>query len=387
MRGPLLALFAWIGLALAAPPASAQVPSAEISARIGDLGAVLQGQGDPAELFTRAFLDQVSADQVRTIARQLAGQYGAYRGAPRIVPASQYAATFDLEYERARVHMNVSLDPQPPHRINGWFITGADVHGDTLAAVMSEVAALPGTTSAAVVRLGDGAPAVVAGTTPDRPLAIGSTFKLFMLAELSRQIRAGQRHWSDVVPIDRRSVPSGMLQTWPRGAPVTLHTLAALMISISDNSAADMLLHILGRENVERMTATIGLAEPDRNRPFLSTLELFAIKTGPDSGLAAWRAADEAGRRRLLAGEIARADADQVDLSRLAGQPDRARHRMVCLGRRYRAGDGLAAAQRRCRDARDPRHRAGPARAACAPASPMSASRTATSPGCSTIAG
>ena len=34
----------------------------------------------------------------------------------------------------------------------------------------------------------------------------------------------------------------------------------SLMISISDNSATDMLLHTLGRENVERMMATIGVA-------------------------------------------------------------------------------------------------------------------------------
>ncbi len=41
-----------------------------------------------------------------------------------------------------------------------------------------------------------------------RPLAIGSTFKLFLLAELSRSIHAGERKWTDVVPLDRRSLPS-----------------------------------------------------------------------------------------------------------------------------------------------------------------------------------
>ena len=65
---------------------------------------------------------------------------------------------------------------------------------------------MPGQTSFAVARLGDGAPALTAGLEPDRPLAIGSTFKLFILAELSRQVRAGQRRWSDVVPLDRRSI-------------------------------------------------------------------------------------------------------------------------------------------------------------------------------------
>ena len=83
---------------------------------------------------------------------------------------------------------------------------------------------------------------------------------------------------------------------WPRGAPVTLHTLAALMISQSDNTATDMLLHPLGRENVERMMAAIGVAAPARNRPLLSTLELSAIKTAPDAG-AQRLAAGRRGRR------------------------------------------------------------------------------------------
>src|SRR6185436_9794365 len=141
------------------------------------------------------------------------------------------------------------------------------------------------------------APAMLASLEPEQPLAIGSAFKLFILAELNRQIGAGQRHWSDVVTLDRRSIPSGSLQTWPPGSPMTLHTLAALMISVSDNTAADMLLHTLGRENVERMMTTLGISNAARNLPLLSTLEMTAIKTGPAPAFNAWRQADEAGRR------------------------------------------------------------------------------------------
>src|SRR6185436_20311127 len=132
------------------------------------------------------------------------------------------------------------------------------------------------------------APAMLASLEPEQPLAIGSAFKLFILAELNRQIGAGQRHWSDVVALDRRSIPSGTLQTWPPGSPVTLHTLAALMISVSDNSAADMLLHLLGRENVERMMGTLGVSSAARNRPLISTVEMGAIKTGPAPSVNAW---------------------------------------------------------------------------------------------------
>ena len=93
------------------------------------------------------------------------------------------------------------------------------------------------------------------------------------------------------------------------------------MISVSDNTAADMLLHTLGRDNVERMMATIGVADPARNRPFLSTLELSAIKTAPAPALNLWRQADEAGRRRLLATTYAAPTPARIDVARFTGNP------------------------------------------------------------------
>jgi beta-lactamase class A len=308
-------------LILAAAPAPAQETPPALRARADQLVTLLRGQGDPAETFTAAFLAQVPPAQLRAIGRQLAGQYGAVRGVARIAPLSASGAAVDFEYERATVHMSISIETGAPNRINGLFVTGADLRGDTLAAVIAEVRALPGEVGMAVARLGEGPPTILAGIEPDRPLGIGSAFKLFILAELSRQVRAGQRRWSDVVPLDRRSIPTGVLQTWPGGAPVTLHTLAAQMISVSDNTATDVLLHALGRESVERMMTLIGVGAAARNRPLISTLEMAAIKTGPEAGLAAWRAADEAGRRALLARDYGAIDASRIDISRFAGNP------------------------------------------------------------------
>jgi len=316
LRKLLFVLLVWMAF-----PALAQEPSPALRSRSEQLVILLRGQGDPAQTFTAAFLAQVPPAQVRAIAQALAGQYGAVRGVARIAPASALGGAVDMDFERATVHLSVSLEPQAPFLINGLFVTGADVRGDTLAAVIGEVRALPGAASVAVARLVDGPPAILAGLEPDRPLGIGSGFKLFILAELSRQIRAGRRHWSDVVALDRRSIPTGVLQSWPAGSPVTLHTLAAQMISVSDNSAADTLLATLGRENVERMMATLGVAAAARNRPLISTLEMAAIKTGPEAGLQAWRAADEAGRRALLARDYGAIDASRIDIGRFAGNP------------------------------------------------------------------
>ena len=143
------------------------------------------------------------------------------------------------------------------------------------------------------------------------------------LGELSRQVQAGQRHWSDVVNVDRSSIGGGTVAGFPRGAPITLHTLASLMISISDNTATDILLHVVGRENVERMMAAMGVRDPARNRPLLSTLELGLLKAAPATSLALWQQADEATRRQILANDYAATDASRIDIALFAGNPVR----------------------------------------------------------------
>jgi beta-lactamase class A len=317
MKRMILALLIWLGLCA---PALAQEASPALRSRADQVVALLRGQGDPADLFTSAFLAQVPPAQVRTIAQQVVAQYGAVRGIERLDAGSPQSGVIHVGLERAVLNVQIVVEPQAPNRIASLLITGADMRADSLAAIIAEIRALPGAKSVAIARL-DGAPQILAALEPERPLAIGSAFKLFILAELNRQIAAGRRHWADVVALDRRSIPSGTLQSWPQGSPLTLHTLAALMISVSDNTAADMLLHTLGRENVEHMMATLGVADAARNRPLLSTLELSAIKTGPAASLAAWQQADEAGRRHMLARDYANVDASRIDIARFTGNP------------------------------------------------------------------
>jgi beta-lactamase class A len=311
----------FILLALLAVPAAAQRPSAALRSGGERIVALLKGEAAPADVLTPAFLAQVPDEQVRAITAQFIAQYGPVRGLARIDAASAQSGTIHVDYERATIHMDLVVEAQPPFRISGLLLTGADVRGDSMAAVAAEIRALPGHASFAVARLGGPAPVLTATVEPERALAIGSAFKLWILAELSRQVRAGERRWSDVVPIDRRSIPGGTLYGWPRGAPVTLHTLASLMISISDNSATDVLLHVVGRQAVERMMARIGVAAAARNRPLLSTLEVSAIKTGPDAARDRWLRAGEAERRRILAVDYADLDPARVDISRFAGPP------------------------------------------------------------------
>ena len=108
----------------------------------------------------------------------------------------------------------------------------------------------------------------------DQALAVASAFKLGVLRVLLDDIRAGRRDWADVVRLEARhlSLPTGVLQDFPVGSPLTLHTLAAAMIAQSDNTATDVLMDVLGRD---RVAEALGL-------PFvLTTREMFSLKADP----------------------------------------------------------------------------------------------------------
>ncbi len=309
-----------LAAAMLSGPASAQSGNDSVEGVGRNLVELFNGRGKPDQLFTAEFLAQVPAAQVEAIAASLRDQLGAARSAEIVERQGLLAGSVRVRFERGSALMRVALEPELPNRLRGLLITGTERSDDSLAAIAAELRAFPGSTALTVTRLGDAAPVPIAANEPDRRLAIGSAFKLFVLAELSRQVRAGERRWSDVVPLAHKSLPSGFLQDWPEAAPMTLHSLAALMISQSDNSATDTLLHLAGRERIETLLPTLGVS-PQRNRPFLSTREAFLLKGGDPAVTARWLAADEAGRRRLLP-DLAAADLAKVDVPRLNTRPN-----------------------------------------------------------------
>lgn len=307
-------------LGFAAGPLEAAEPSAALTGRANELVALLNGQSPPERLFSPAFLAQIPPAQVAAIAGQLKSSYGAAKAVARIEASDSTSGSVFVAFERATVRMKMALDPKPPHLVAGLLVVGAESSAADVPALFGEIVGLPGEVSLEAARLEESGPANFLTQKAERPLAIGSAFKLFVLAELVRQVKAGERRWSDVVPLGEPSLPSGLLQDWPKGSPITLHSLAVLMISRSDNSAADTLLGLLGRDKVEALLPALGVKAPERNRPFLSTREAFVLKLGDPALLARWKSADEAGRRALLPA-LAEADTSRLDPARLAGGP------------------------------------------------------------------
>ncbi|GAA4911879.1 hypothetical protein GCM10023334_011090 [Nonomuraea thailandensis] len=117
--------------------------------------------------------------------------------------------------------------------------------------------------------------AVAAGER--RPL--GSMIKLYVLGAVAERVKSGALRWDTRLTItpELKSLPSGVLQDRPDGSRVTVLEAARLMISISDNTATDLLIHKVGRKAVERTMREWGVRDA-RNVPLLTTRELFALK-------------------------------------------------------------------------------------------------------------
>jgi len=146
-------------------------------------------------------------------------------------------------------------------------------------------------------------------TNPHTVLAISSLFKLYVLGALATQIEQGDLSWDQELTVTEalKSLPSGVTQTEPVGTTLTIEELSRRMISISDNTATDILIDAVSRAACEEALVTQGNSVPDRNTPFMTTREMFILKLGGDPDiLQRYAVKDEAGRREILA-EIAAA--------------------------------------------------------------------------------
>ncbi|MDR3474189.1 MAG: serine hydrolase [Devosia sp.] len=238
-----------------------------------------------ADMFAPSFLAQVSMEQVLEVFSKTRAAVGPPVSIERsgrgsyLVRTATYQVPVDLGLDQSGRVAALLLHPPSPNF--------ADVT-DVLAAIDG----LKGKISYLVTR--DGAVLYARGQT--RPIAVGSAFKLGVLAVVADEIAAGRLRWDTVVPLGAGevSLPSGVLQTMPVGSPLTVHTLAAFMISQSDNTATDVLVDLVGRDKVAKKLGVDFV---------LKTAEFFKLKADPALRLR-FTSADAPGQLKA-AGEMA----------------------------------------------------------------------------------
>jgi beta-lactamase class A len=235
------------------------------------------------EWFTPVFAKQVPPSQVQAIITSLKAELGAYQS----VQAD--GSDYQIVFEKGIVPTKIVLTPDG--QIAGLLFQPPLIKAANLEEAIAGFKTLPGQVSLLVVENGS----EKAAFNADKPLAVGSTFKLAVLQALQDQIASRKKSWRDVVELqpEWKSLPSGILQNWADGSLLTLQTLASLMISLSDNTATDSLIHLVGRADIEAISP--------RNRPFLTTREAFVLKGSQNQDLLKrYRVADTTQRRSLL---------------------------------------------------------------------------------------
>lgn len=127
----------------------------------------------------------------------------------------------------------------------------------------------------------------IAGYNMDHFIYPASIYKVFVGAEILRQISAGQRKLEDVVEINSiNEVDKDNPRFFPKsthrdhrpllktGEKVTLDYLLDLMLTRSDNTASNVLIDIAGRENInKKIILPNGWSGSDVTRKFLNRLK------------------------------------------------------------------------------------------------------------------
>lgn len=265
--------------------------------------------GPPAKVaqrrFSAEFLSQAPAAEIKELFAQLrsAGPFTVVAVAPVTKEEDVRSTSVRLSGEEALV-MEVSVDSDD--RIAGLFFrpdpdaTPVPDY-ESLERMSADLDAL----GTAQVYLGEpteqGCATAYESPREAGAAPSGSVFKLLVLSAVVDAVDAGELSWDDevVVSAQTKSLPSGRLQDSPNGTRVGVREAAGLMISISDNTATDLLLEAVGTDRISDTINGLGLAD-DSLRPLLSTRQLFLLGWGDPELSRGWSDADAGERERRL---------------------------------------------------------------------------------------
>jgi len=276
--------------------------SVQFNNRANQLISLFNKQLAYDNFFTPNFLQAVPVAQLDQIINNSTVQYGAPISVTSIAPNTINSGIIKLRFERATATIEMVVDNREPYKVAGLLIQNFEVSNDDYSAIQQEISVLPAIAGYAVHRLDkDQGLTTISQYNANHEFAIASTFKLYILAELAAQIKKGKREWSDIASLTPKSATIGGTQYWPERSPLTLQSLATLMISISDNNATDALIAHIGRENIESRIEKIGHSNADRTIPLLTTAENFTLKMKANDTLRrAYLQANENQQFRLL---------------------------------------------------------------------------------------
>ena len=264
-------------------------PKSELRTEVAALISVWTLEKWPQDLFSENFKKAVPEDKVRDIVNRIKATSGNFLRAEAQPSGSTFAYWSKLE--KARVPTRITLNAEGS--IDGLLFGPPESLNFSVDDLVKQLQEFRGDAHLWLSKNGE----EIKAFNKEKPLAVGSSFKLALLDLLKEQVDQGGLKWPQNTQIraSDRSAPSGFLHTWPAGSVLSLDSLAKLMISQSDNTATDVLLRVLGTGELEERWP--------RNQPFFSTRNLFQLKSksaASQEKLKALRAAKTAAEKRAV---------------------------------------------------------------------------------------
>lgn len=116
---------------------------------------------------------------------------------------------------------------------------------------------------------------------PDEMFPLASTIKLAILYELFTQADEGRLRLAEVRPLERRHVVGGSGVLMHLTAPaMSLRDYAILMVVLSDNTATNLLIDVVGMANVTRRMSGLGLQKLQLRRKMI---DMEAARRGDEN--------------------------------------------------------------------------------------------------------
>ncbi len=274
-------------VATSAPPAkvslSADLPDSPAGHQLGWVIAAAQVPPISAaavrQHFDADFLAKVSPSELNSDLDKL-GAHSPWRIVALDAGTAANVLVADVESGNTRFGLDIAVDSSG--LISGLYVSlvpRLPAAPTTWTAVDEKLRSLARDVSFEAARIAPSGKCVaVNAISPTVPRPLASMFKLYVLEALARAVASGRLTWQQSVPLSAslRSLPSGVLQTEPAGTRVSVLELAELMISSSDNTAADELASLVGRSAVEAAVAATS-KHAALDIPFLRTREHFVL--------------------------------------------------------------------------------------------------------------
>jgi beta-lactamase class A len=262
-----------------AAPTALSVPAMPVGAQLNWLLSITQLPLSTTEItthFDTAFLAQASPAELNSALAGLSAN-----GPPTLLGLSNLTPTsLTASVAFGTVSFNATLSVDSSGLIDELLFTlVSETTATSWAQVDEKLAAIAPEVSFLAAEVNtNGTCSTIHSVSADTPRPLGSMFKLFVLGALANAVHAHKITWNEKVTVTAsvKAGGSGTLQSVPDGTRLTVQQVALKMISISDNTAADLLLNLVGRAAVESQVRK-WTAHPALDIPFLTVNELFAL--------------------------------------------------------------------------------------------------------------